>query len=334
MSPRELIEVMRSPYIDDLLADGLHAVVVPADEAASREVADIEPGSLPLVIIGVDATADRRAWPPVFDVVLTDDDAQSLDPILATIEANPTASTSLAVLLRGMTALSVAHGLAAESAVYSLLQSGSEFRAWQASAVHKAAPPDAEPAVLSTRDGDVLTVVLNRPHRHNAFSRSMRDAVSEVLALATADESIARVEISGNGPSFCSGGDLGEFGSFIDPASAHTTRLTRSPARLLHGLRSRTRVRLHGACMGAGIELSAFATHVRAHPNAQIALPEVSLGLIPGAGGTVSVTRRAGRQRCAQLALLGEPITASTALAWGLIDAIDTEPAEDEPATG
>jgi len=333
MSPRELIEVLRSPYIDDLLADGLHAVVVPADEAASREVADIEPGSVPLVIIGVDATADRRAWSPVFDVVLTDDDP-SLGRILATIEANPIASTSLAVLLRGMTALSVAHGLATESAVYSVLQGGSEFRAWQARAVRKAVPPDTEPAVLASRDGDMLTVVLNRPHRHNAFSRSMRDALSEVLALATADESIARIEISGNGPSFCSGGDLGEFGSFIDPASAHTTRLTRSPARLLHGLRSRTRVHLHGACMGAGIELSAFATHVRAHPDAQIALPEVSLGLIPGAGGTVSVTRRAGRQRCAQLALLGEPITASTALAWGLIDAIDTEPAEDEPATG
>ena len=322
MSPRELIEVLRSPYIDDLLADGLHAVVVPADEAASREVADIEPGSVPLVIIGVDATADRRAWSPVFDVVLTDDDP-SLGRILATIEANPIASTSLAVLLRGMTALSVDHGLAAESAVYSLLQSGSEFLAWQAAATRKPAPPDAEPAVLASRAGDVLHVTLNRPHRHNAFSRSMRDALSEVLDFVVIDDSIARIEISGNGPSFCSGGDLGEFGSFVDPASAHTTRLTRSPARLLHRVRDRAHVHLHGACMGAGIELSAFAAHVSAHPDAQIALPEISLGLIPGAGGTVSVTRRVGRQRCAQLALLGQPITAATALAWGLIDEID-----------
>jgi len=176
--------------------------------------------------------------------------------------------------------------------------------------------------VLATRDGDVLFVALNRPRRHNAFSRSMRDALSEVLAMAVVDDSIARIEMSGSGPSFCSGGDLGEFGSFVDPASAHTTRLTRSPARLLHRLRERTSVYLHGACIGAGIELSAFAGHVSAHPDAQIALPEVPLGLIPGAGGTVSITRRAGRQRCAELALLGRPITSATALAWGLIDEI------------
>jgi enoyl-CoA hydratase/carnithine racemase len=75
--------------------------------------------------------------------------------------------------------------------------------------------------------------------------------------------------------------------------------------------------------MGAGIELSAFAAHVSAHPDAQIALPEISLGLIPGAGGTVSMTRRAGRRRCAQLALLGQSISAATALEWGLIDEID-----------
>ena len=74
--------------------------------------------------------------------------------------------------------------------------------------------------------------------------------------------------------------------------------------------------------MGAGIELAAFATRVSAHPEASIALPELALGLIPGAGGTVSVTRRIGRQRCAQLALHGGPISAGTALEWGLIDEI------------
>ena len=325
MTPRELVELLQSPYIDDQLAGGLCAVVVPADEAATAVLAGVEPGALPLVIIGIGATPDPQQWSRVFDVVLTDDDP-SFEAIRATIEANPIASVSLAVLLRGAHALSVDLGLAAESAVYSLLQSGSEFLAWQATAARKPAPPDTEPAVLATRDGDVLSVTLNRPHRHNAFSRSMRDALSEVLAFAVVDDSITRIEMSGNGPSFCSGGDLGEFGSFVDPASAHTTRLTRSPARLLHALRGRTRVHLHGACMGAGIELSAFAGHVSAHPDALIALPEISLGLIPGAGGTVSVTKRAGRQRCAQLALLGQPITAATALAWGLIDEIDPGP--------
>lgn len=283
----------------------------------------VDAGSLPLVVIGVRTaragTGDTAAT-AAFDLVVDEDDPR-LDTVLDTIARNPVASASLAVLLRATLHLPVEHALAAESAVYSTLQSGSEFAAWRAGTTPRAAAPDTGPAVVAERDGDTLRIVLNRPHRHNAFSRSMRDALSEMLALAVADRSIERVELSGNGPSFCSGGDLGEFGSFGDPASAHTTRLTRSPARLLHRIATRSHVQLHGACMGAGIELAAFAASVSAHPDATIALPEVDLGLIPGAGGTVSIPRRIGRQRCALLAL-GGPITAATASAWGLVDAV------------
>jgi enoyl-CoA hydratase/carnithine racemase len=77
---------------------------------------------------------------------------------------------------------------------------------------------------------------------------------------------------------------------------------------------------LHGGCIGAGIELAAFAGLVRATPDTLISLPEVQMGLIPGAGGTVSITRRVGRHRCAYLALSGCAISAQTALEWGLVD--------------
>lgn len=73
--------------------------------------------------------------------------------------------------------------------------------------------------------------------------------------------------------------------------------------------------------MGAGIELAAFATRVVAHRDAHISLPEVPLGLIPGAGGTVSIPTRIGRHRTMLLAL-GGGIDSTTALGWGLIDAI------------
>jgi enoyl-CoA hydratase/carnithine racemase len=78
----------------------------------------------------------------------------------------------------------------------------------------------------------------------------------------------------------------------------------------------------HGACVGAGVELAAFAGHVKATPDAFFQLPEVSMGLIPGAGGTVSITRRIGRQRTAWMALTGGRVDAATALEWGLIDDI------------
>ena len=74
--------------------------------------------------------------------------------------------------------------------------------------------------------------------------------------------------------------------------------------------------------MGSGIEMAAFARNVIARHDTRIALPEVSLGLIPGAGGTVSLPRRIGRHRTALLGLSGTVISASTALRWGLVDEI------------
>jgi enoyl-CoA hydratase/carnithine racemase len=245
-----------------------------------------------------------------------------VDPLLAAVARRPIAAAALAVLLRASEHRSVEDGLAAESAVYSTLQSGPEFTAWRQDRGDSHLPPDAEPPVLTDRvDGD-LRVVLNRPRRHNAVTAGLRDGLAEALTLAAVDGSITAVRLSGNGPSFCSGGDLGEFGSFPDPATAHITRLTRSPARLAHLLADRLHVRLHGACMGAGIEVPAFARHVTAAPDTRIALPEVALGLVPGAGGTVSIPRRIGRHRTAALALSGSVIDAATALGWGLIDEV------------
>jgi enoyl-CoA hydratase/carnithine racemase len=256
----------------------------------------------------------------VFDIVLPAGSA-ALETALATIRENPVAAASLAVLLRANASLSPEQALGSESAVYSVLQSGAGFARWRASHALRPSEPDSEPAVLADRDGPTLRLSLNRPSRHNAFSLAMRDALAAALAVALVDDSIRTVELRGNGPSFCSGGDLAEFGSFADPATAHIARLARSPARLLHRLARRTRVHLHGACIGAGIELAAFADSVRATADTTIALPEITLGLIPGAGGTVSITRRAGRHRCMELALCG-PIDAETALRWHLVDEI------------
>ena len=136
------------------------------------------------------------------------------------------------------------------------------------------------------------------------------------------DPSIRRVVITGAGPSFCSGGDLDEFGTLPDPATAHAIRSTRNPARLVAACADRLRFEVHGACVGAGVELPAFASHVVATPDAYFQLPEVSMGLVPGAGGTVSIPRRIGRQRTAYMALSGQRIDVEVALRWGLVDEV------------
>jgi enoyl-CoA hydratase/carnithine racemase len=238
------------------------------------------------------------------------------------LRRRPLATLALVQLLRLGERLDAHAGLVAESLVYSTLQSGPEFAEWCASrpAPRPAREPSA-PAVLIERSGERLHLTLNRPDKRNAFSTAMRDALVEGLRTAAADPEL-EVLLDGAGPAFCSGGDLDEFGSLPDPATAHAVRSTRNPARLLAALSERVTAHVHGACVGAGAELPAFARHVRAAEDAFFQLPEIGMGLVPGAGGTVSLPHRIGRQRAGWLALSGARIDARTALSWGLVDEI------------
>ncbi len=90
-----------------------------------------------------------------------------------------------------------------------------------------------------------------------------------------------------------------------------------------HALRQETVAYVHGACVGSGAELAAFCDRVVAADDTHMALPEIGLGLVPGAGGTVSLTKRLGRLRTAWLAFSGCAIDAGTARSWGLADAVE-----------
>jgi enoyl-CoA hydratase/carnithine racemase len=180
----------------------------------------------------------------------------------------------------------------------------------------------SEDPVLLRRDGDELRATLNRPQRRNAYGRQLRDALVSALQLVAWDESIVRMVLDGAGPCFCSGGDLDEFGTTPDPVTAHLVRTRGGAALPLHRVADRVEVRLHGACVGAGIELPAYAHRIVAAPDTRIRLPEISMGLIPGAGGTVSIPRRIGRWRTLYLALSNAYLDAQTALSWGLVDEV------------
>lgn len=237
----------------------------------------------------------------------------------------PRAAMALAQLLRLTSAVPVADGLAAESAVYSMLLAGGEFARWLAGRPPPRPRDESGPAVRVTRRGDTLHVLIDRPRRHNALDRDVRDGLVDAFELALADESLLRVDLCGSGGSFCSGGDLAEFGTTDDVSSAHLIRLDRSIARRLDRCRDRVVAHIHGACIGAGIEIPSFAGRVLARPDTTIRLPELGMGLVPGAGGTVGLPRRIGRWRTAYLALSGAPLDVTTALGWGLVDAVDDD---------
>jgi hypothetical protein len=273
---------------------------------------------------------DPEITPPGFDVYLTDEP----DPprpwvhapagaVTSAVAAQPLVSLAAVALLRASEVLDVWSGLAAESAVYAALLASAPFRAWRAARPPRPSPPATEPPVLVHRHDGCLRIVLNRPQVHNAVDTAMRDALVEALALAVADKTVEVVELSGAGPSFSSGGDLEEFGTVGDPATAHAVRLTRHPARWLHECAARTLARVHGAALGAGIELASFAGTVVAAPDAFFGLPDVGMGLVPGGGGTVGIPRRIGRARTAWMTVTGARVDAATACAWGLVDAVD-----------
>jgi enoyl-CoA hydratase/carnithine racemase len=305
------------------------------------------PASPPGVMVAVGSAADIAAagfWLDAATFTLTEDRcadrrAVTVDSVPGTVEELmarcqrwPHASGVCDDVLRAVDPQGPAlSGVITESLAYSTLQAGPEFARW----LRERGPvrmPEIPDPVRATRDGDVVRIAFNRPQRHNAFSTDARAALLEALTVAQLDSSVTGIVLSGNGPSFCSGGDLAEFGTFADPASAHLARTRYSPALALDALAARLgracRAEVHGRVMGSGLEMAAFCGWVTAGSDAMFGLPELALGLLPGAGGTVSVTRRIARWRTAYLVLSGRSVDAETALAWGLIDEVGAQKPE------
>lgn len=332
------IEVLRSPFVleEASSAAGCPLFAVDLDASVHPDPADLARAvevlrALACVTVGVTRTEApeeaHRRLAGAFDV-LTENDEQ-LAMAGAAVVAHPLAALALVHVLRAGEGLGVTESLVLESLAYSMLQAGPEHRAWLDARPGRRPREPERPPVRSERRGGTLVVTLDRGEVHNAYSAAMRDGVVEALQTAAGDPSVEEVVLRGAGPSFCSGGDLAEFGTAPDNATAHAVRSARNAGWWVQRCRDRgirVRAELHGACIGAGIELAAFASEVVAAPGTEIRLPELAMGLVPGAGGTVSLPRRIGRQRTAWLALTGAPLDAGTALRWGLADEIREVP--------
>lgn len=286
--------------------------------------------ALPAVTLAVTEAAEARdpasSGPALgaFSCLVSPDDAALIE---ARVEQTPRAAVALDALLRITERLPGELGLVAEAHTYSMLLAGTEFTAWREHQRRRRDPDPSATRVASFRERDNLVVTMCRPAVHNAFDAAMRDALCAALDVARCDPSIESVVLAGQGRSFCSGGALWEFGTAEDVVAASAARLARNPGRRLQELAGRVVVELHGACIGAGIELAAFASVVRAAPDTWARLPELEMGLVPGAGGTVSLPHRIGRQRTAYLALTGHRIDVDTMMRWGLADRIvDRDP--------
>ncbi|MGW0181142.1 enoyl-CoA hydratase/isomerase family protein [Nocardia sp. NPDC003345] len=285
--------------------------------------APIRPELAPLTA-ALDLTYVTGPDPADRAVVGCDDASHAVGQFLDRVRRCPQASHIAAQVLRAGTDLPVPAAIDMESLAYSTLQGGAEFADWltaRRGLGRPLPPPPVTDPVLLDATGDTLRITLNRPERRNAYGTAVRDALVDALRVAVS-AGFTRILLDGTGPSFCAGGDLDEFGHTPDIVTAHLIRTRGGAARLLARIADRTEARLHGHCVGAGIEIPALAGRVVAAPDTVFRLPEVAMGLIPGAGGTVSLPRRIGRWRALHLFITGVALGTERALVWGLIDEI------------
>lgn len=292
----------------------------------------------PVAVIDLDATEDvpdRIVLPPCPVVGFGDpahplaarldavvESPVSLETLLTGITAMPHAAAIIAQLLRVLPSLSLEQGLTVESMAYAVLQGSQEHEEWIAERRQSISGGRTPGRVATSLEDGRLVITLDHPDSRNAIDRPMRDGLYEAFTLAAIDPEIVQVSLRANGRTFSMGAELGEFGTTADPATAHSIRCRTLPARAAARCADKLDAHVQGGCVGAGLEIAAYAKRLTAGADAWFQLPELAMGILPGAGGCVSLTRRIGRQRTALLVLSGKRLNARQALAWGLVDEV------------
>jgi enoyl-CoA hydratase/carnithine racemase len=188
---------------------------------------------------------------------------------------------------------------------------------------------DFETITIARNDDHILLVTLNRPEASNALNTRMGLDLMEVFeSLAVDLEGLRAVMITGSGEkAFCAGGDLKERNGMTDASWQAQHAIFERMVRAMMGCPIPLIAAVNGAAYGGGCEIAAASDFVYAAAHARFALTEVTLGIMPGAGGTQNLARAVGERRAKELILSGLPFTAAEAEAWGLVNRV-VEPAD------
>jgi enoyl-CoA hydratase len=183
---------------------------------------------------------------------------------------------------------------------------------------------DFETIAVSRHDDHILQVTLNRPEVSNALNTRMGLDLMELFEQFSIDPEQARVVIiTGHGDkAFCAGGDLKERNGMTDEAWRAQHLIFERMIRAMMACPIPLVAAVNGAAYGGGCEIAAASDFVYAATNARFALTEVTLGIMPGAGGTQNLARAVGERRAKELILSGLPFTAAEAEAWGLVNRV------------
>jgi enoyl-CoA hydratase/carnithine racemase len=172
------------------------------------------------------------------------------------------------------------------------------------------------------RDG-LVVVTLDRPERMNALNREMVLELGELGRRLDGDRAVRAVVVTGAGKkAFCAGADLKERRGMSDEDVRAMIASYRTELAWLDTIGVPVIAAINGVCLGGGLEIALGCDLRVAAPEAQLGLPETSLGIIPGAGGTQRLPRIIGQARAKEMILLARRIVAAEALAWGLVNRV------------
>ena len=181
----------------------------------------------------------------------------------------------------------------------------------------------SEPRILVERAGAVISLTLNRPDKLNAIDSPMLDALEQVLGEIEADAACRAVVLSGAGRAFSAGADIKEWTAL---APLEFSRIWGQRGHVLFdrlaALRPPVVAAINGIAFGGGLEIALCADIRIASTAARVGLPEVTIGNVPGWGGTQRAPRLIGAGRAKQLILSGQPVDAARAEAWGLVNEV------------
>jgi enoyl-CoA hydratase/carnithine racemase len=173
--------------------------------------------------------------------------------------------------------------------------------------------------VIVNRSGQVLEITLNRPEKKNALTRAMYETICAALADAGTDKTLRCVLLTGAGDTFTSGNDIKDF----QARAAGPRESSNSPfLDAISTFRKPLIAAVNGAAIGVGTTMLAHCDLVVAARSARFVMPFTSLGLVPEAGSSLLFPRLIGNQRASALLLLGEPMDAETAFAWGFVNRV------------
>nr|MBP6113031.1 enoyl-CoA hydratase/isomerase family protein [Sphingobium sp.] len=176
-------------------------------------------------------------------------------------------------------------------------------------------------------DGQIAIIAVDSPPV-NAFSAAVRQGIAAAIEQAEQDHAVGAIVLICGGRTFFAGADITELGKAqVEPS-------LRNMQVMIENAKKPVVAAIHGTALGGGLE-TALVCHYRiAVPSARLGLPEVNLGLLPGAGGTQRLPRIVGVEKALELVTSGSQVSAKAALAFGLLDALVDEGALRAGAIG